>query len=192
MVSMKNVLRSQMVSVLKEIEKKPEFKIEKERKAVSNLHHLLKQLSITLKKEKLLLGAYHPIKSELNWLDLLKFEVCDLAFPAFMAEGEMNFFQAKISDLELSHEFGTKMMCPSKKLRVNAVKPDCLLVPGLAFNKQGVRLGRGAGYFDRYLENYHGVRMGICFAEQLRQEIPQDSHDQHMNFVVTCENIYTV
>jgi 5-formyltetrahydrofolate cyclo-ligase len=190
--SRKSLLRNQMVLELKKLEGNSELKKSKELEAAKNLHRFLIQLSVTLKKEKLLIGGYHPIKSELNWLSLLELGVYDLAFPAFCAEGVMEFYLANISDLSMSSEFGTKMMCPKKESRIKAVVPDCLLIPGLAFSQKGVRLGRGAGYFDRYLENYHGARVGICFTEQLIDVIPQDPHDQHMNFVVTDDNFFKV
>jgi 5-formyltetrahydrofolate cyclo-ligase len=63
------------------------------------------------------------------------------------------------------------------------------IVPGLAFDKTGTRLGRGKGYFDRTLVQSTGVSLGVGFAFQLIKEVlPADPWDQKMNVVITdCE-----
>jgi 5-formyltetrahydrofolate cyclo-ligase len=63
------------------------------------------------------------------------------------------------------------------------------LVPGLAFDPAGGRLGRGAGYYDRLLTKFEGVRVGVCFSELLVDEVPTEAHDIQMDFVVTPEGI---
>ncbi len=60
------------------------------------------------------------------------------------------------------------------------------LIPGLAFSHSGVRLGRGRGFYDRALELFAGVRMGLCFSIQfVEAEVPSEPHDLRMNYVVT-------
>ncbi len=65
------------------------------------------------------------------------------------------------------------------------VKPDWLFVPGLGFSLKGSRLGRGKGYYDRYLENSQAIKIGIAWSEQIIEQIPVESHDCHMDFIVT-------
>lgn len=61
-----------------------------------------------------------------------------------------------------------------------------LLVPGLAFDRAGYRLGRGGGYYDRLLGNVpRAVCHGICFDLQLVPEVPVESHDEPMGTIVT-------
>jgi 5-formyltetrahydrofolate cyclo-ligase len=62
---------------------------------------------------------------------------------------------------------------------------DLLLVPGIAFDPQGHRLGRGKGYYDRLLAALSGERCGVGFDEQIVGEIPLASHDQAMNWILT-------
>ena len=66
---------------------------------------------------------------------------------------------------------------------------DFILVPGLAFDSSGGRLGRGAGYYDRLLTKFEGVRAGVCFSELLVDQVPCESHDIRMDFVLTPEGI---
>ena len=62
---------------------------------------------------------------------------------------------------------------------------DLILVPGLAFDLQGGRLGRGKGYYDRFLSTASGLRAGVCFEDQIVEAIPGEPHDVRMDFVVT-------
>ena len=65
------------------------------------------------------------------------------------------------------------------------VVPDWILVPGVAFDLSGNRLGRGKGYYDRYLENSGALRVGLAWTEQMKEKIPVESHDCHMDFIIT-------
>lgn len=64
--------------------------------------------------------------------------------------------------------------------------PDLVLVPGVAFNLHGNRLGRGKGYYDRYLAAHPGVKtLGIAFDFQVVPEVPLEPHDCPVSGVVT-------
>lgn len=75
-------------------------------------------------------------------------------------------------------------------LAVNQI--DCLCIPALGFDRQGHRLGRGAGYYDQLLAHYHGYRIGVGFACQVVPHVPTDVHDQAMHCVVTETEIITL
>ena len=76
---------------------------------------------------------------------------------------------------------------PSADATVEALGPDVLvLVPGLAFDEQGGRLGRGGGAWDRALAARWGARVfGVCFESQLIERIPREEHDQAMDALLT-------
>lgn len=61
-----------------------------------------------------------------------------------------------------------------------------LLVPGLAFTKQGFRLGRGGGFYDRALQHFprSTIRAGVCFQFQILDSLPVERHDQPVDFVL--------
>lgn len=65
------------------------------------------------------------------------------------------------------------------------VTPDWLFVPGVGFGLNGKRLGRGKGFYDRYLENSKALKIGIAWSGQLNEEIPVESHDCHMEYIIT-------
>jgi len=65
--------------------------------------------------------------------------------------------------------------------------PELVLVPGLAFSRDGHRLGRGGGFYDRLLTGRasNSIKVGICFAFQLVETIPIEPHDAIMDAVMS-------
>jgi 5-formyltetrahydrofolate cyclo-ligase len=61
-----------------------------------------------------------------------------------------------------------------------------VLVPGLAFTVDGRRLGRGGGHYDRFLAQCGAPAVGVCFAEQLVDELPVERHDVAVSRVVAA------
>ena len=71
---------------------------------------------------------------------------------------------------------------------VTLVEPeeiDLILVPGAGFSLTGCRMGRGAGYYDRFLARAHGFRLGITCEALLREKIPVDMYDRPVEALVT-------
>lgn len=64
---------------------------------------------------------------------------------------------------------------------------DLILVPGLAFTRDGLRLGRGGGYYDRLLTHPQckAQRIGIAFEAQIVESIPVEPHDQRVHQIIT-------
>lgn len=62
---------------------------------------------------------------------------------------------------------------------------ELIVVPGLAFDRQGGRLGRGKGFYDRYLQNVEGSRVGVAFEACVAECLPMEPHDARVNVLVT-------
>jgi 5-formyltetrahydrofolate cyclo-ligase len=62
---------------------------------------------------------------------------------------------------------------------------DLVLVPGVAFDVGGNRLGRGRGFYDRILAAASGVKCGVAYDFQLLDKIPAEAHDARVNFIFT-------
>ena len=63
---------------------------------------------------------------------------------------------------------------------------DFIVVPGVAFDAKGNRLGRGKGYYDRLLPRIPSAyKAGICFPFQLVEEVPAESFDVRMDIIIT-------
>ena len=64
---------------------------------------------------------------------------------------------------------------------------DFILVPGVAFSPNGYRLGRGKGYYDKFLSKHSNLfTVGVCFREQFYLDIPTEPHDIPMHKVIVC------
>lgn len=63
---------------------------------------------------------------------------------------------------------------------------DLMIVPGVAFTADGARMGRGKGFYDKYMsqESFRAKKIGICYAVQIVEELPQEEHDIKMDVVV--------
>ncbi len=66
----------------------------------------------------------------------------------------------------------------------NFSKVDLIIVPGTAFDRKCNRLGRGKGYYDRFLTNIKAPKVGVCFDFQLKDQIPADERDIKMDMIV--------
>jgi len=68
---------------------------------------------------------------------------------------------------------------------------DLVVVPALAYDTHGNRLGRGAGFYDRFLASpgFKGTAVGIAFREQLVDELPTAKHDMPVDVLVTDEQV---
>lgn len=63
---------------------------------------------------------------------------------------------------------------------------DLIVVPGMAFDSNGHRLGRGKGYYDRFLAQHPKVHtIGLCFDFQLLPEVPSESHDRIIDEIIS-------
>ncbi|OFZ19164.1 MAG: 5-formyltetrahydrofolate cyclo-ligase [Bdellovibrionales bacterium RBG_16_40_8] len=97
---------------------------------------------------------------------------------------------------QVSHAFGLNsfgipepIQDRSKKIILEAMK--AILVPGIAFDRNGVRLGRGEGFYDRTLVHFTGLKIGIGMVGQMtNDDLPRASHDVVMDMVVTDKFIY--
>ena len=81
---------------------------------------------------------------------------------------------------------------PDGDVPVEPSEIDMMVLPGLAFTPDGKRLGRGKGYYDRYIarEGFRAYMIGICHTVQLLASLPVDPHDKSLNEVLVAKNSY--
>lgn len=72
---------------------------------------------------------------------------------------------------------------------IAAEEIDAVLVPGLAFSRDGRRLGRGAGYYDRFLAGLEADKIGLTTTSRLRDDIPREPHDVGVDWIATEEGV---
>ena len=73
---------------------------------------------------------------------------------------------------------------PTGKAFTDYAAIDLAIVPGMAFDRRGNRLGRGKGYYDRLLPRLVAYKIGLCFPFQMVEDIPAEAHDVRMDEIV--------
>lgn len=130
--------------------------------------------------------AYAPLPGEADIREVIRTawrEHRRVALPR-VCGSDMDFYEIHDFSELTSGTFG--VMEPS-----GADAPVCwpealVLVPGVAFDACGNRIGYGKGYYDRYLVNHpHGVTLGIGYSLQLADELPAQAHDLMLDHIVT-------
>ena len=109
-----------------------------------------------------------------------------LALPLCVGPGEMQ--ARRVTAIEQLHPGRYGIMAPADSCP--PVVPEdigLVLVPGVAFDARGGRLGQGGGYYDRFLPQTRALRVGICPETALLESVPMRAHDMRMNAIVTPE-----
>ena len=111
-----------------------------------------------------------------------------LAVPKCEADGVMRFlFIRSTDDLRETPPYGIPE--PPDGPTAEATASTFCVVPGLAFDRRGNRLGFGGGYYDRYLSTFPGFTMGLCFDECLTDRLVCDETDVPVRAVLTPRGI---
>jgi 5-formyltetrahydrofolate cyclo-ligase len=147
----------------------------------------LKQVAIWEQAKRVLFFA--PLPDELDIWPLLGDALAagkNVALPRFSRVAKA-YAAARVQNLEADiqrGQFGIREprgKCAEIPLR----QLDLALVPGMAFDLGGRRLGRGRGFYDQLLAAVRGAKCGVAFDEQIVSEVPAGPHDVRMNFILT-------
>ena len=140
-------------------------------------------------------AGYWPLRDEMDPLPVLSALAARgqrLCLPVVVGAGAALAFRAWQPDAPLEPAaFGTRVPGPD----CPAVAPDILLVPLLAFDRRGRRLGYGGGFYDRTLAALRGrraiVAVGLAFAAQEAAEVPVEAGDEALDRIVTEREVVT-
>jgi len=157
--------------------------------------YLSKAMSPSSDAKNITVFTYVSTGSEVSTFPLIEFllrfnvRVC---VPKVIGSGEMQAWEIKSLDDLVLGKFGiyepkTKNLCA--EIPRNDGAWILAIIPGVAFDKKGYRIGYGGGYYDRYfsnLKNTKGIyKLGVCYDFQLVDKIPTDEHDIKMNQVLS-------
>lgn len=180
----KNTLRAEIIENLRRVTNKEELSLSITKNIVS--------LPIWKKCSKLFL--YISFKDEVKTDNLIKLAVKEgkkIYAPLILGK-KMGFH--RIDNIPESQLIINKMGILEPPKGLPEYFPDdtsIMIVPGLVFTPNGDRIGRGGGYYDRYLsENRVLNKIGITFELQLRDRIPMEQWDKIMDIVITEKNIH--
>jgi len=138
--------------------------------------------SLSIYQNAKIVTLFYPLEGEVNLLSLLDDDKI-FCFPKIetFAEGKMSFYQKGEAFIQTS-KFG--LTEPAGE-RVKKEEIDLFIIPGLAFSRKGDRLGFGKGFYDRYLENALGYKLGVGFDFQIVDDMEHDSYDVILNLIIT-------
>jgi 5-formyltetrahydrofolate cyclo-ligase len=139
--------------------------------------------TMTVLREARTVLSYLAFRNEIDLDPLFEFlPGIDWVLPRI--EGERLVLHTYQPDDLVPHAFG--MLEPSADApRVDPVDLDVVLVPGVAFDPRGGRLGFGGGFYDRLLVRTSAIRIGVTYDQCMPEELPCAPHDQRMDWVVT-------
>ena len=132
---------------------------------------------------------YAPLPNELDVWPVLELSLAlgtDCALPFFDAEKKSygaKLLKTLATDIVIG-KFGVREPAPSCA-EISLNRFDLTLVPGMAFDLSGHRLGRGRGFYDRLLQMVSGIKCGVAYDFQLRETIPTEPHDARVDFILT-------
>lgn len=136
--------------------------------------------------------AYFPLPDEVsivNVIDALVSQGKTVLLPEVVSDTEMILREYHSGKDLKAGAFG--ILEPTGKPFCNYEQIDVALVPGMAFDRNGNRLGRGKGYYDRFFDAVEAQAgripylLGVAFPFQMFDEIPHDEHDKMMDKVLT-------
>ncbi len=108
-----------------------------------------------------------------------------VAVPKCEGKGKMNFYLITSED-DLEQGFGGIMEPIKDRCRLlEDFSQSICIVPGLSFDPEGYRLGTGGGYYDRFLSDYDGISVGLCYGSFITWELPKEPHDLRVQLLIT-------
>ncbi|MBI2718214.1 MAG: 5-formyltetrahydrofolate cyclo-ligase [Rhizobiales bacterium] len=144
--------------------------------------------------QQMVVSGFFPYKSEISTLPLLKRlagEGWFLAMPVVMGEGLPLIFRAWAPGEPTVPGIWNIPVPPET---APEVLPDVLLVPMLAFDRLGYRLGYGGGFYDHTLVKLRALKkvvaIGVAYADQEVAAVPRAPYDQPLDFIMTEKDVF--
>jgi len=153
--------------------------------------------NLPIYKDAKVIMAYFPLKGEVDVLGLMGKAIGTkrFCFPVVdLAAKKMSVFEVRDVERDfLPGPFGLMQPDPGKTKEMDIGKIDLVIVPGLAFDFAKNRLGRGAGFYDRFLNKIKPStkKVGVAFEFQILESLPViPPFDQKVDFLVTETKIF--
>ena len=132
--------------------------------------------------------AYWALKDEVDLSELILKWTSSKKFLLPCVKGdelEIRVFEG-LNSLATGSSFGIQE--PNGEIFTNYSEIDLILVPGVAFDIENNRLGRGKAYYDKFLPQTKAIKIGVCFDFQLFDTVPSSNLDIKMDDVI-CYNL---
>lgn len=124
-------------------------------------------------------AIYYPLAYEINILGLMKYYT-DIAFYLPRTKDILEFVEYKKDQLLVDGPFKTKEPL-GQSIDINLL--DCIIIPCVAISYDKKRIGYGKGYYDKTLENYGGIKIGICHKEFISVSCEMSNQDLILDYI---------
>ena len=151
---------------------------------IKNLNQRLIDLLKLLKCQNI--GAFYPKDFETDIMISLNtiLKEKSLCLPK-IEHNDISFY--KISSLEKDLKIGkfkiNEPVCNLEKVTKNNL--EAIIVPGLIFDENGNRIGFGKGFYDKFLNGFKGIKIGVCYEKFLIDKIETEKHDIPVDYLIT-------
>ncbi len=142
-------------------------------------------------KEAKVIALYYPVHNEVNVKPLIEkyWQTKTILLPVAHRHRKMELRPYRGEELMRHGRYNIPVPLTEKY----SGPIDLIIVPGVAFDEHCNRLGRGGGYYDKFLKNHrYTYTLGVCYDNQIRkhQDVPHSDFDKPVNKVVTPSRVY--
>jgi 5-formyltetrahydrofolate cyclo-ligase len=155
--------------------------------ASEKIQKRLKRIFVFKNAQKI--GVYYPIGSEIltqNIIQELLSDAKEVFLPKVIGD-KMEF--RKITDFSSLEKGSFDIMEPKDDCQTDN-KLDVILVPTVAITQEGIRLGYGHGFYDRFLAEHETTTISLTLEKQIVKNIPRTEHDKIMDWIVTEDKMF--
>lgn len=148
--------------------------------------------SLSQYKESSFIFSFISFKDEVNTHEIIKNSIAigkKVGVPISVPKTK-ELLVSEIIDFDKELELGYYGILAPKDEYTRIVSPkivDLVLVPGVAFDKRGYRVGYGGGYYDRFFNKLEKsvIKIGLCYEMQILTEVPTDNYDIPIDYIIT-------
>ena len=127
------------------------------------------------------IGIYYPLGKEIDIMDIMN-KYPNKSFYLPKTEDDIYFIKYNLGENLCDGPFKTKE--PNGDITPRDII-ECFIIPCVAISKDNKRVGYGKGYYDRYLNNYNGLKIGICYNNASDMDIDMDIFDVKLDIKFT-------
>ncbi|MBT7393118.1 5-formyltetrahydrofolate cyclo-ligase [archaeon] len=138
--------------------------------------------------------SYVSFKSEVNTHNIIKKSINlgkKVVVPYIKNE---EIYLSELNDFNNLEQGQFGILEPKKEFIKSVDKSivEIFIIPGLAFDKSGNRIGYGGGYYDRLLKDLNVLKIALCYEFQLLENLPNEDHDIPVDIIITEKQIIRV
>jgi 5-formyltetrahydrofolate cyclo-ligase len=137
--------------------------------------------------------SYRALPGECDPAELVKAAASmgkNVAYPVCSGDGGLELYIPSDVSCFVKGAYGIAEPDRERSERITIDRIELIIVPGLAFDRELYRLGRGGGYYDRLLNGAAAFKLGLALKEQITERVPREVWDAKMDAVACNFGIY--